>query len=87
MLADIPLEETPDFEYVFEDVVRLQEFNLYHMGLGMYRFERPVIYNEDDFHCLEKKYQHFNFFYIQEKKEIKLLFVMSALYNLSLIHI
>lgn len=61
MLADIPLEETPDFEYVFEDVVRLQEFNLYHMGLGMYRFERPVIYNEDDFHCLEKEIPTFQF--------------------------
>lgn len=87
MIADIPLEDTPDFEYIFEDVVRLQEFDLYHMGLGLYRFERPVIYSEEKYYNLEKKYPYFKFFYIQEQKTIRLLFVMSALYNITNIHI
>lgn len=37
MIEEIPLEDTPDFEYSFESVVRLQEFEVYHMGLGLYR--------------------------------------------------
>ena len=87
MIADIPLEDTPDFEYIFEDVVRLQEFDLYHVGLGLYRFECPVIYSEEKYYNLEKKYPYFNFFYIQERKTIRLLFVMSALYNITNIRI
>ena len=67
-------------KYVFEDVVRLQEFDLYHMGLGLYRFERPVIYSEEKYYNLEKKYPYFNFFYIQEQEKVRLLFVLSLIH-------
>lgn len=49
MIEEIPLEDTPDFEYRFESVVRLQEFEVYHMGLGLYRLEHPLICSEGAF--------------------------------------
>ena len=83
MIEEIPLEDTPDFEYRFESVVRLQEFEVYHMGLGLYRLEHPLICSEGAFRCLETKYPYLNFFYIRRAKDIKLLFVMSAVYNIT----
>ena len=84
MFLGIPLENTPDFEYVLEDTVKLPEFELYHIGHGIYRFGQPLNYSKEDFNHLTEKYSCLTFFYRKGKNnEVILLFVMSAVHNIT----
>lgn len=87
MFPDINLTDTPDFVYQFEEVVKLPEFELYHLGQGLYRLARPQYYCDSDFNLLQEKYVSLRFYYIAQETnaradtQIKLLFVMSREYN------
>lgn len=84
MIYGMMFENTPDFEYVFENTVRLPEFEVYHIGYGLYRFAQPLNYTRKDFSLLQEKYHNLTFFYQNDGAEnIKLLFVMSTVCNIT----
>lgn len=84
MIYGMMFENTPDFEYVFEDTVRLPEFEVYHIGYGLYRFAQPLNYTRKDFSLLQEKYHNLTFFYQSDGAEnIKLLFTMSTVCNIT----
>lgn len=84
MIYGMTFENTPDFEYVFEKTVRLPEFEVYHIGYGLYKFAHPLNYNREDFRLLQEKYNNLTFFYQNDGAiNIKLLFVMSTVYNIT----